>query len=184
MKQRNITGGALSLFALSILGLGCSSLKPSTTETSNTATANKPEAETSSQPNSSGEYVFTAEKYCSQFTPPEGMPAMVFKKGVSAKLKDKSITVSAWMDNDGKEQLKYKTTLDKSLAITVKCAAPPYNSPTFTAEFDTASMSKPDSTKLVEKVSAFTKNQPIKLKCVGAGEESFFETLRKCTIIE
>lgn len=184
MKQRNIIGGALSLFALIFIGVGCSSLKPSTTETSNTTTANKPDGETSGQPNSSGEYVFTAEKYCSQFTPPEGMPAPVFKKGVSTKFKDKSITVSTWMDNDGKEQLKYETSPDKSLAITVRCGEPPYNSPTFNAKFDTASMPKPDAKKLIEKVSGFTKNQPIKLKCVGAGQESFFETLHKCTIVE
>lgn len=184
MKHRNIIGGALSLSALVFIGIGCSSLKPSKTETSNATTANTSAADTSGQPNSSGEYVFTAEKYCSQFDPPQGMQASVFKKAVSAKFKDKSITVSTWMDNDGKEQLKYKSTLDKSLGITVRCGEPPYNSPTFNAEFDTASMPKPDSTKLIEKVSAFTKNQPVKLKCVGAGQESFFETLSKCTIIE
>jgi len=112
------------------------------------------------------------------------MEGPTFKKAVSAKFKDKTIIVSTWMDSDVKEQNKYKKALDQSVLLTVKCGEPPYNSPTFSVEFDTASMAKPEATKLIEKLSGFTKNQPVKLKCVGAGEDIFFQSLRKCTLAE
>ncbi|MEQ1645570.1 MAG: hypothetical protein ABL959_19125 [Pyrinomonadaceae bacterium] len=184
MKRRNILGGSLSLFALLFAGIGCNSLKPSNEATSNTSSTNKSDSKSEGQPNSNGEYIFTAEKYCSQFDAPPGMEGPTFKKAVSAKFKDKTIIVSTWMDSDVKEQNKYKKALDQSIVLTVKCGEPPYNSPTFSVEFDTASMAKPEATKLIEKLSGFTKNQPVKLKCVGAGEDIFFQSLRKCSLAE
>lgn len=77
------------------------------------------------------------------------------------------------MDSHVKEQNKGKKDLDQSITLTVKCEEPPYNSPTFSVGFDTSSMAKPDATKLIEKLSGFTKTQPVKLRCIGGGEEIF-----------
>jgi len=184
LKRQNIIGASISLFAVLLVGIGCNSLKPSNQTTSNTSATSNSESKPSGQPNSDGEYVFTAAKYCSQFEPPSGIKPADFKKAVSTKFKDKTIIVSTWMNSDVKEQNKYKKALDQSVMLTVKCGEPPYNSPTFSVEFDTSSMAKPAATTLIDKLSGYTKDQPVKLKCVGGGEDIFYESLKKCSLVE